>query len=164
MIRLGTVEWHRKPYYIIMHISTQQPMANDAVAVALAHRADEARPGHVNDVRERSRWHSGTRSALRMLAAAAAEGSKDDVKSLYIASAPSDAGLARVAAVQDPMFWNRAGVNEHLEEAKRQLLAQHKAPEGQSKRDQQQANRSWDSVLDWLDVELANFAKTKVEL
>ena len=71
---------------------------------------------------------------------------------------------ARVAAVQDPMFWNRAGVNEHLEEAKRQLLAQHKAPEGQSKRDQQQANRSWDSVLDWLDVELANFAKTKVEL
>ena len=53
---------------------------------------------------------------------------------------------------------------KHLEEAKRQLLAQHKAPEGQSKRDQQQANRSWDSVLDWLDVELANFAKTKVEL
>ena len=139
--------------------------ATDAVAVALAHGADEkAHPDHANALTERSRWHTGTQAALRMLAAAAAEGSKDDVRSLFIASAPGDTVQSRFAAVQDPMFWNRAGVYGHLEEAKKQLIAQHKAPAGQNKQQQQKANRSWDIVLDWLGMELDNFAKAKVEL
>ena len=139
--------------------------ATEAVAVALAHRADEkAHPDSANDLRERSRWHSGTQAALRMLGAAAADGSKDNVKSLFLASSPDPAMQERHAAVHDPMFWNRAGVHGHLEEAKKQLIAQHRAPAEQSQQQQQEANRSWDIVLDWLDVELDSFAKAKTEL